>query len=350
MYRFQDIKNNPILVSNLKIRATIIQSIRDFFITHNFLEVETPNLVSSLIPESYLEYFQTSLKNRVGKFENVFLTTSPESSLKKLLVAGIGNCFEITKSFRNTETDSVLHNPEFTILEWYRVNATYENVMQDCEDLLLYIKKQLHIKYPKKFSNDATITYKDKTIDLSKSWQRLSLTEAFKQYANLDLPSLLDEANMKEAVSKKGYNVSKETTWEELFNQVLLNEIEPHLGTEGKPTILFDYPTSEAALARKKPTDPRFAERFEFYVGALELGDCYTELTDPKEQEERFQKEQKLRKEKGKHEIKSDDEFIEALKEGLPSCSGIAVGLDRLVMLFTNTKSIQDVIWFPHPV
>lgn len=323
----------------LRTRSQIIQTVREYFITHGFLEVDTPNLVSSLIPESYLEYFKTKLIDRKGTSRAMYLTTSPESSLKKLLAGGIGNCFEITKSFRNNETDSATHNPEFTILEWYRINSTYEDIMKDCEDLFLFLLKKL--KLPK------MLNYQSHKVDLTPPWERLSLVKAFKKYAHMDLERCLTDERMRTQAVKKSYLVSPQTTWEEIFNQIILNEIEPHLGTHDSPTILFDYPSSEAALAQKKPEDPRFAERFELYIAGLELGDCYTELIDPKEQEKRFEKEQILRKQKGKMEVPADTDFLEALK-AVPLCSGIAVGLDRLVMLFTDSPRIQDVLAFPY--
>lgn len=357
MKTWQKLKKNPSLWQRYFVREKVIQAIREFFLKQHFHEVETPLLVSSVIPESYLEVFETHLLDRNRKKKRMFLTVSPEVSIKKLLAAGIGNCFEITKSFRNTETDSNLHNPEFTILEWYRVEATYKDIMEDCERLLVFIYKKL--EGVKKTDTDAIISYQGKNINLSPPWERISVPEALEKYTNISF----DEITQKNATAKdcdtfpvnkiiriakkKGYSVDKNDTWEMLFNQIYLNEIEPHLGTHGKPTITYDYPRPLAALARIKAADPRLAERFEFYIAGLELGDCYSELTDYEEQKKRFAEEQEVRRRKGKTAVVPDRDFLHAIKAGLPKCSGIAVGIDRLVMLFADVKSVNDTLYFP---
>jgi len=172
------------------------------------------------------------------------------------------------------------------------------------------------------------------------------VAQAFARYGKMDLGAHLTLPAIREAATKKGYRVEPSSTWEELYNQIFLNEVEPKLG-RGKPTILYEFPAAVAALARRKGSDPRWAERFEFYIGGLELGDAYSELTDWKEQQERFEREITEIKRLGKTVYDYDSDFIEALKVGLPQCSGIAVGLDRLVMLFADAKNIQDVLFFP---
>lgn len=331
---WQKLKTDPKLFEKRIKRQKLIQDTRNFFIKQGFREVETPVLKPSLIPESYLEVFKTDLLDRNRQGRTVYLSTSPESSLKKLLSGGIGNCFEVSRCFRNTETQSKLHNPEFTMIEWYRVGATYEDIMSDCEQWLQALGGNI-------------IFYNGRKINISPPWERISVSQAFRKYAHIDLEDVLTPAKMFNTARKKGYQVDPNSTWEQLFNQIYLNEIEKHLGTHGKPTIIYDYPSTLAALSRLKADDPRFAERFEFYIGGLELGDCYTELTDPKEQKKRFQHEQSARKQLGKTAIREDNEFIEALKAGLPPCAGIAVGLDRLAMLFTDSASIDEVLYFP---
>lgn len=348
---WQRIKNNSKLWEKYFVREKVIQAIREFFLLQQFHEVETPLLVSSVIPESYLDVFATNLKDRLGGNQKLFLTTSPEASIKKLLAAGIGNCFEITKSFRNGETGSKLHNPEFTILEWYRVGATYEDIMKDCEKLVTYINKKLKTKNLR--LNE--INYQNKIINLTKPWERISIDNALKKFARICLDDITEKnktdmfpaEKIGKVALRKGYKVEKNNTWEEIFNQIFLNEVEPNLGTHGKPTIIFDYPQPLAALAKLKESDPRLAERFELYMGGLELGDCYTELTDPKEQRKRFKEEMDKIKENGKTPIVPDKDFLNALQVGLPHCSGIAVGVDRLVMLFTDSKTIQETLLFP---
>ena len=182
------------------------------------------------------------------------------------------------------------------------------------------------------------------SIGIHCEWERITVTAAFKKYANVDFDEFFTHAP--EIAQKKGYYVEKNTTWEELYNQIFLNEIEPHLG-QNKATIIYDFPAAMAALAKKKESDPRFAERFEFYIAGLELGDAYSELTDPVEQEDRFKKEITTLTRLGKTTYDYDHDFIDALKVGLPACSGIAVGIDRLVMLLADVKNIAETLFFP---
>ncbi|OGG16071.1 EF-P lysine aminoacylase GenX [Candidatus Gottesmanbacteria bacterium RIFCSPHIGHO2_02_FULL_39_11] len=340
-------------------RDTILRSIRQFLWNEGFCEVETPLLVPSVIPESYLDIFTTTLFNRYRKPQKMFLTASPESTLKKLLVEGIGNCFEITRSFRNTETDATTHSPEFTILEFYRVNANYMDIAKDCERLFQYI----YIKSLKRSENNRRtvqgdgifqLTYQGKSIDLSSPWIYMSVKDAFEKYTEIPFDQITNKKGktveemfnvnlIKPFAKKKGYTISRDNTWEELFNQFFLNEVEPYISHLEKPVILFDYPRPMAALATVKKEDPRFSERFEIYAGGLEIGDCYNELRDAKEQENRFKFELKEIKRRKKTEVVPDMDFIAALQKGLPKCSGIAIGIDRLVMLFTDAKEIKEI-------
>lgn len=346
---WQKLKENPSLWPRYFIREKVIKAIRKFFDEQEFHEVETPILIAQPPAESYLDVFETTLFDRERNPHKAYLSTSPEVALKKLMVAGLGNCYALTKSFRNMETQSNLHNPEFTILEWYRVGADYKAIMEDCEKLVNFIfasLKRSDLLRQKKQKGPTLLEYQGKTIDLAPPWERLTVAEAFKKYARVDFEKFLDFGIARNVARKKGYRVEEETTWEELYNQIFLNEIEKRL-VQPKPTILFEFPGSMAALAKKKESDPRFAERFEFYIGGLELGDCYSELTDWKEQEERFNTELAEVKRLGKTAYDYDRDFIDALKVGLPKCSGIAVGFDRLVMLFTDTTDIADTLFFP---
>ncbi len=335
-----------------------MRAIRDFFYREKFHEVETPLLLPALIPESYLDVFETFLKDRHGNKKRVFLATSPEASIKKLLASGFGNCFEITRSFRNGETESTTHNPEFTILEWYRVGADYTKIMEDCEKLILHIYNKIKNSAKAKTSGNRQqygnkITYQNIKINLKPPWERISLTKALKKYADVEFDEITDKSTSEmfpaekiaKVARKKGYNVTKRNSWEEIFNQIFLNEIEPRLG-HPKPTILYDYPKPMAGLAKIKKDDPRLVERFELYIGGLELADCYNELTDYTEQKDRFATELTLIKKKNKTEVIPDEDFLEALKRGLPPCAGIALGVDRLVMLFTDASSIHDTLLF----
>lgn len=348
---WQKLHKNRNLWERYFTREKIIQAIRAFFQKEGFHEVETPLLVSSVIPESYNEVFTTTFLDRNRKTQRMFLATSPEASLKKLIAAGIGNCFEITKSFRNGESESASHNPEFTILEWYRMDVGYEAIMRDCENLLLFIQARLE---PKKITKRI---YQGKSVNLKAPWERISMEAAFIKYVGISFDEFTEDAQkmtdmfpvgkIAEIAQKKGYSIQESTTWEELFNQIFLNEVEPYLG-RGHPTILYGYPAPLAALSRISTKDPRFAERFELYIEGLELADCYSELTNHSEQKKRFEREcEEIEKQK-KTPVIPDMEYLQALSTGLPRCSGIAVGVDRLCMLFANVASIQDILLFPH--
>ncbi len=347
--KIRDLKRNKSAWIPYFQREEIIKQIRYFFTGKKFHEVQTPLLVSSVIPESYLDVFTTYSIDRNDKKKKLFLTTSPEASIKKMLVGGVGSCFEITKSFRNKESGSDFHLLEFTILEWYRVKANYNNVMKDCEDLVLHLVKSLKNAFPKSKNiiNNTTIQFHEKTIDLSRPWKRISVTDSFKEYADINYDDIDSLKKITKVVKQKGYTVNQNDTWEIIFHQIFFNEVEPKIKKEDKPVILYDYPKEMAALSEIKKEDPRFSERFELYIGGLELGDCYTELTDYKEQEERFIMEVKKIKKLKKTEVVKDDDFINALKLGMPKSSGIAVGVDRLIMLLTNAKTIQDTLLFP---
>lgn len=338
MKTWEKIKLQPALFQRYFIREKVFKGIRSYFEEKKFHEVETPLLVGSLPAESHLEIFQTSLLDRHRKSTPAYLLTSPEVPLKKLIVAGIGNCFSLTKSFRNMETQSALHNPEFTMLEWYHVGAEYEAIMSECEELVGYLAILLNKKLQ--------VEYLGNKVDLTAPWDRLTIAESFQKYANINFNDFLDIQKATQITRTKGYSVEENTTWEEMFHQIFLNEIEPNLG-KGKPTILYEFPSSMAALAKKKDADPRFSERFEFYIEGLELGDCYAELTDATEQEQRFIQETEKIKSSGNTVYHYDRDFIYALSQGMPKTSGIALGVDRLIMLFANTNDIADTMFFP---
>lgn len=338
MSTWKQLHDNPVLWERYLIREKVIKAIRAYFEANTFREVETPIVIAHPPAESYVDVFETTLLDRKRTPSKAYLSTSPEVALKKLLVAGIGNCYALTKSFRNTEMQSLRHNPEFSILEWYRVGVDYMAIMDDVERLVFSILQSI--------SDDPVLHYQGHDIHLGPPWDRLTMKEAFLKYANVDFDAFLDEDVAKDIAKGKGYRVEEHNTWEELYNQIFLNEIEPNLGF-GKPVFLYEFPASMAALSKKKESDPRYAERFEFYIAGLELGDAYSELTDWEEQQKRFENELKEVKRLGKTTYDYDHDFIEALKVGLPECAGIAVGVDRLVMLFANVTSIAETLFFP---
>lgn len=341
MKTWQKIKENPELLERYLVREKVIDTIRVFFKSQGFHEVSTPILVPVPSIEPNLEVFETELRTASGAKKRSFLIMSPEFSIKKLLAAGIGSCFEITQCFRNNEEISRLHNPEFTMLEWYRVGADYRKIMEDFEQLFTrIISNQVSHAPLDKFP------YQGEIYDLSLPWPRLSVAEAFQKFCQIDTESLLSE-KLIEIGQGRGYKISPDTTWEQMFNQFFFNEIEPKLKATKKPAIIFDYPASEASLSRPKKSDPRFAERFEIFLAGIELGNCFSELTDAAEQKNRFTDDRTARKSLGKTDYSIDEDLIDALKSGIPEVAGIAVGIDRLVMLAANVDSISDVLFFP---
>lgn len=338
MKTFQKLKQNPELWQRYFKREKVVDAIRTYFKSHGFHEAEVPLLLPAPSTEPFLEVFKTELKDDQGNAWDGFLPSSPEFALKKLLSAGSGSIFTVTKSFRNGEGRSSRHNPEFTILEWYHTPGDYMDVARDFAELMVAINKAM--------GNTGTkITYQGKEYELSGPWEKISVAEAFQKYAGVDTETMLDTEKLKAAGKKKGYQVNDSTTWEEIWNQIIANEVEPMLGKTG-PTILYDYPIAQAALARKA-RDPRFAERFEVFMAGLELGNCFSELTDWKEQEARCLADLVERKNLGRTEFPMDSDFILALKMGMPETGGIAVGVDRLVAIFADTPDIADTLFFP---
>lgn len=297
------LKENRTMRKNFIIRAMILFLIREFFLKKGFQEVETPTLVAQPGMEPHLDLFKTSISNGNRKSSPAYLISSPEYAMKKLLVAGLPKIFQICRSYRNGETDN-LHNPEFTILEWYRANADYKDIMADVEKLFLYILRKLLLQIsnfqrkvawqPRCFTQFSIsnlgknlLIYQNQRIDLSLPWPRLTMRQVFKQYAKINLDKALNLKSISKIARKKGYIVSQNDRFEDIFFKIFLNEIEPHLG-RGKPTILMDWPAQMAALSRKKSSNPKYAERFEIYIAGLELGNAFSELTDSIEQENRL--------------------------------------------------------------
>jgi elongation factor P--(R)-beta-lysine ligase len=339
---WQNIKNNPELINNYLVREKVIDTIRMFLKKAGFHEVQTPILVPTPSMESNLDAFETRLTTSKGISKRAFLIMSPEYAHKKLLSAGLKNIFEITRSFRNQEEISPSHNPEFTILEWYRTNSNYFDIMNDFQDLFLNILNSVCVKFDQK-----NWKFQNEFYDLTPPWTKISMCDAFDKFANIDTDTLLDENKLIERAKDKGYKIEKGTNWEQIFYQIFLNEIEPKIKDLKKPVFIYDYPLSQAALAKRKKEDPRFAERFEIYLAGLELGNCFSELTDAKEQEQRLKNDFKERKRLNKNSYPIDKDFILALKSGLPEVAGIAVGVDRLIMLASDTDSIEKTLFFP---
>lgn len=294
-----------IIKKNLELRARIIQSVRSFFIEREYLEVETPIRIPAPAPEAYIDAVAA---------DGWYLQTSPELCMKQLLAAGFSRVFQICKCFRHQERGS-RHLPELTMLEWYSAGGSYLNLMVDCENLICFIARHLN-------ASDE-ISFQGRHINLVKPYIRMSVAAAFNQYASITMEKALAE---------------------DCFDEVMVNEIEPKLGIP-QPLFLYDYPASRGALARLKPENNSLAERFELYIAGIELCNGFSELTDPLEQLARFEKEQQLRRSIEKASYPMPERFLAALDD-MPTACGNALGIDRLVMLFADTKEIDDVVAF----
>jgi lysyl-tRNA synthetase class 2 len=298
-YRQSQIKKN------LQLRARVIQAVRNFFIDCKYLEVETPIRIPAPAPEAHID--------AVGSGD-WFLQTSPELCMKTLLAAGFPRIFQICKCFRDKERGA-RHLPELTMLEWYSAGGNYFDLMVECKDLICSIIRNL--------SGKDKISYQGRQILLDRRWLRLSVAEAFDRYASMPMETALAE---------------------DCFDEVMVDKIEPNLGSP-QPTFLYDYPAPCGALARLKPENRLLAERFELYIAGVELCNGFSELTDPVEQRERFGKEQQLRRSFDKEAYPMPEKFLLALSD-MPDACGNALGIDRLVMLLADTKTIDDVVAF----
>jgi lysyl-tRNA synthetase class 2 len=324
--------------NNLLRRGRIIQGIRQFFLREDFVEVETPYLVPSPGMEPHLLALEVNIQAPDGEKRKMYLHTSPEYCMKKLLAQGWNKIFQICRVFRDEEV-SRTHQIEFTMLEWYRANADYRKIMEDCEGLLYFLSGEI--------LKGSELTYQGKRIDLSPPVERLSVLEAMQLYGKVDIQKNCDGGSLLEEARARGYRFDPGTyySFDEVFFKVFLEAVEPRLGSP-KPTILYNYPASMAALARLNPHNPLWAERFELYIAGLELANAFSELVDPVEQRKRFESEQRLRAVLGKPLYPIDEELLTALSR-MPPSAGIALGVDRLAMLFCDVPSIQEVLAFP---
>ena len=291
--------------SALQARASILQAIRLFFINQGYLEVETPHRIPAPAPESHIDAVPSG---------SWFLHTSPELCMKRLLAAGYEKIFQICRCWRGEERGR-LHTPEFTLLEWYRTESDYRALMEECEAFIQAVASTLGL--------GDKLHFRGQTIDLTRPWERISVEDAFQRYAPIPMRRALAE---------------------HVFDEVMVEKIEPRLGSS-RPTFLYDYPAERGALARLKGDDPTLAERFEFYIGGLELANAFSELIDTKEQRERFLAEQAYRRSLSKPPYPLPEKFLRELGT-MPPAAGIALGVDRLVMVLLDTPTIDEVVAF----
>ena len=326
----------PFLLARGRVRAAL----QGYFAAEGFVEVEAAALQVSPANEAHLHAFATDLVTTDGRGERRYLHTSPEFACKKLLAAGERKIFDFARVFRNRERGA-LHHPEFTMLEWYRAGESYDVLMQDCAALLAIAARTTSI---------GTFSFRGRSADPFAAPERISVTQAFAKFASIDLAATLrgelgDRDALAAQVIAAGIDVAVDDTWSDIFSKVLVARIEPNLGN-GRATILDQYPTSEAALARPTQADPRFAERFELYVCGVELANGFGELTDAAEQRRRFEIEMDKKESVYGERYPIDEDFLAALAQ-MPPASGIALGFDRLVMLASGAQRIDQVMWTP---
>ncbi len=329
--------------ANLHIRSQAVTAIRAFFAARDFTEVETPCLQVSPGMEPHIKAFTTNLADPFGGPDlTLALHTSPEFAMKKLLVAGMPRLYQMARVFRNGER-SATHHPEFTMLEWYRAGAGLDDLMRDTEDL---------VRICARAAGTDRLRRGGAGCDPFAPWRRLSVAEAFTEYAGIDIlataPDALapDRDRLAAEATRIGISVSPSDLWEDIFFKVMLDRIEPHLGFD-RPVILHSYPLSMAALSRPSPDDPRVAERFEAYALGVELANAFGELTDAVEQRRRFEADMALKQTLYGETHPVDEDFLAALDFGMPDAAGIALGFDRLVMLLTGADTLDQVLWAP---
>lgn len=316
----------------------MLAAIRDHFRTEGFLEVETPIFLDAPGFNAHIDEFTTEWRDTRGA-RRLWLRTSPEVYHKRLLAAGAGKLYEIGKFFRNGETGA-LHNPEFTGLEFYETGFDYRRIMERTEQVLSTAMEAV--------AGAKTIRVRGETIDLAPPWERLSVRDAVKRHAGIDLDATPDAPSLAAAARAAGIHVAADDAFDDLFFRILLEKVEHRLGRP-KPTFLYDYPASMAAMARRKPGEPGWAERVELYLAGVELANGFSELTDPVEQRARFLEEreqQACRLGVPPETLPLDEAFLDALPE-MPAATGIAIGLDRVLLLAMGRETIGAVLPFP---
>jgi lysyl-tRNA synthetase class 2 len=326
----------PVLIG----RARIVAALRDWFTARDFVEIETAALQVSPGNETHLHAFATDLVGPGGVPARRYLRTSPEFACKKLLSAGEPRIVEFARVFRNRERGA-LHAAEFTMLEWYRAQAPYEALMEDCAALVAVAARAVGTQ---------RLTFQGREADPFAAPEYLTVVEAFARYAAIDLAASLspdgpDRATFAASATAAGIRLAPDDNWGDIFSRVLVERIEPRLGL-GRATVLYEYPAALSALARPKASDPRVAERFELYACGVELANGFGELTDPLEQRHRLTAEMEEKERIYGERYPLDEDFLAALAQ-MPPSSGVALGLDRLVMLATGAPHIDHVMWTP---
>ncbi|MBR0849978.1 EF-P lysine aminoacylase GenX [Bradyrhizobium diazoefficiens] len=323
----------------LQARGAVTGALRGFFAEQGFMEVETSVLQVSPGNETHLHAPKTQIMRPDGSRATRYLRTSPEFACKKLLAAGEPRIFEFARVFRDRERGD-LHLPEFTMLEWYRAGAPYDAIMADCVVVIASAAQATGI---------GTFSFRGRSADPFVEPELLTVAGAFERFAGIDLlATILGEEGDRAALARAAdgkVRIAPDDTWSDIFSKVLVEHVEPHLG-QGRLTILFEYPSPEAALARVKADDPRVAERFEVYACGVELANGFGELTDAEEQRKRFTESMAEKQRRYGEAYPLDEDFLAAVAQ-MPEASGVALGFDRLVMLASGAARIDQVVWTP---
>lgn len=317
------------VINNLRTRARVLMRIRRHFETRGFTEVETPHLLSYRGCEVHIDQFETRFSTGAEE-DTLFLAPSPELHMKRLLGAGMERIYQLGRCYRNGEI-SPLHNPEFTMLEWYRAFASYEELIDQTESLVLEVLLEASAQ-PQRWD----------ALGKAAPWPRISVEEAFARWAKIDLARCMDTESLFGEMRQLGYaSAQPDDSWEDLFHKVLIERVEPEIARMGA-AFLVDYPAQLGAMAKLREGDANWAERAELYVEGIELANGYSELNDPVEQRSRF-----VEARSGRPGEPIDEEFLGAMECAMPPAGGMALGVDRLVMLATNAQRIDQVLAFP---
>ena len=330
--RYADLAVNPEVRDLFRTRSKIINAMRRFMDEHDFLEVETP-LLQPLYGGAAARPFTTH-HNQLK--QELYLRISFELYLKRLLVGGFERVYEIGRDFRNEGVDRT-HNPEFTMMEFYAAYWDYEDVMHFLEKMVLYIAQEV--------LGTATLTYNEHTINFSGPWPRITLRDAIKQFAEIDYMDYPDAPSLLNAIRNIGGDASADASWGKLIDTLLGDYVEPRLI---QPTFITQYPRDISPLAKGVPNDPFHVERFEIFICGMEMGNAFTELNDPIEQQKRFESLQQMYRKDDDELNPIDEDYLRAMRYGMPPNGGFGVGVDRLVMLFTGKDNIREVLLFPH--
>ncbi|MGI6526297.1 MAG: lysine--tRNA ligase [Caldicoprobacterales bacterium] len=329
--RYVDLIVNPDVRQTFVLRSKILQAIRRYLDDRGFLEVETPvlhNSAGGAAARPFITHHNTLNLD-------MYLRIATELHLKRLVVGGFDKVYEIGRIFRN-EGMSIKHNPEFTSIELYQAFADYHDIMDLTEDLVSTVAK--------KVLGTDVVTYQGEEIHLAAPWKRITMIDAVKEYTGVDFASFQTDEEARQAARDAGFHIEGKPSWGEVLNLLFEEKVEEHLV---QPTFIMDYPIEVSPLAKKKKDDPRLTERFEFFITRREFGNAFSELNDPIDQKERFMEQARQRAAGNEEAEMMDEDFVNALEVGMPPTGGLGIGIDRLVMLLTDSYSIRDVILFP---